>query len=111
MYATKEQKGEGIMERLVHFMQYTVVLFFTLMSVVIQVGLIMFRSVIAFGFGYFIVWALTYTPIPNYIAMGLNIVFDTSRFTYDNLPLVFGTFMMLGVFFVPKIGVSREKGE
>ncbi len=62
------------------------------------IGLLVFSPVITFGFAWFGGWILKLC-VGNAIANGMNLMFDTTRFTPDFIPLVCATLATIGKYF------------
>lgn len=71
--------------------------------------LIFMIPVISFGLGYLTGWILQIT-IGGTVATGLNMVFNTNRFTPEMIPLFCATMGMIGGFFKSKL-VTKNKNE
>ncbi len=61
--------------------------------------------IIIFGAGWFGGWILM-KIVGGAVVTGLNTLFETTRFTPDIIPIVFGTLAVIGNFF--KTTVSKE---
>ena len=70
--------------------------------------LIFMIPVISFGFGYLTGWILQIT-IGGTVASGLNMVFNTDRFTPEMIPLFCATMGLIGGFFKSKELQIRKK--
>lgn len=62
------------------------------------IGLLVFSPVITFGFAWFGGWILKLC-VGNAIASGMNLMFDTTRFTPDFIPLACATLATIGKYF------------
>jgi len=62
------------------------------------VGLLVFSPVITFGFAYLGGWILKLV-VGDAIAGGMNLLFDTTRFTPDFIPLACATLATIGKYF------------
>ena len=78
-------------------------------SVALIVLLIFAIPIIGFGLGYLTGWILQ-VSIGGAVAEGLNIVFNTDRFTPEIIPLFCATMGMIGGFFKSKL-VTKNKNE
>lgn len=78
-------------------------------SVALIVLLIFAVPIIGFGLGYLTGWILQ-VSIGGAVAEGLNIVFNTDRFTPEMIPLFCATMGMIGSFFKSKL-VTKNKNE
>ena len=72
--------------------------------------LIFMIPVISFGLGYLTGWILQIT-IGGTVAAGLNMVFNTDRFTPEMIPLFCATMGMIGGFFKSKLVSINKKSE
>jgi hypothetical protein len=61
-------------------------------------GLLVFAPVITFGFAYLGGLILEWT-VGNSVSSGLNIVFNTTRFTPELIPIACATFATIGKYF------------
>ena len=68
--------------------------------IVYILGIIIFRPIAAFGLGHLSGEILAVVYGDN-IINGLNLIFDTTRFSPDILPNVCGTMAVIGSFFCP----------
>lgn len=64
--------------------------------------LCVFEPVLYFGLAYFGGWIMKIC-IGTTIANGLNLMFDTTRFTPDIIPLACGTLATIGSFFKTRV--------
>lgn len=62
------------------------------------VGLLVFSPVITFGFAWIGRWILKLC-VGDAIASGMNLMFNTTRFTPDFIPLVCATLATIGKYF------------
>lgn len=62
------------------------------------IGFLVFAPVINFLFGMFGGWILM-TFVGEKLALGLNTVFDTTRFASSQLPMICGTLAVVGSYF------------
>lgn len=62
------------------------------------IGLLMFSPVITFGFAWIGGWILEQC-VGNAIADGMNLMFNTTRFTPDIIPLACATLATIGKYF------------
>lgn len=62
------------------------------------IGLLIFSPVITFGFAWFGGWILKIC-VGTSIADGLNLMFNTTRFTPDIIPLACATLATIGSYF------------
>lgn len=83
---------------------------YTLGTFVVAMAIIMFifRGIFAFVIGYFVGWTLQYFGFAYIISDGFNLVFNTVRFTAENLTLVLGTLGLLAALFKPNLSVQKE---
>ena len=81
--------------------------FLAILAILGTLLLIFMIPVISFGLGYLTGWILQIT-IGGTVATGLNMVFNTDRFTPEMIPLFCATMGMIGGFFKSKL-VSRNK--
>ena len=79
-------------------------------SVALIVLLIFAVPIIGFGLGYLTGWILQ-VSIGGAVAEGLNIVFNTDRFTPEMIPLFCATMGMIGGFFKSKLINKNKKDE
>lgn len=79
-------------------------------SVALIVLLIFTVPIIGFGLGYLTGWILQ-VSIGGAVAEGLNIVFNTDRFTPEMIPLFCATMGMIGGFFKSKLITKNKKDE
>ena len=79
-------------------------------SVTLIVLLIFAVPIIGFGLGYLTGWILQ-VSIGGAVAEGLNIVFNTDRFTPEMIPLFCATMGMIGGFFKSKLITKNKKDE
>ena len=79
-------------------------------SVALIVLLIFAVPIIGFGLGYLTGWILQ-VSIGGAVAEGLNIVFNTDRFTPDMIPLFCATMGMIGGFFKSELITKNKKDE
>lgn len=79
-------------------------------SVALIVLLIFAIPIIGFGLGYLTGWILQ-VSIGGAVAEGLNIVFNTDRFTPEMIPLFCATMGMIGGFFKSKLITKNKKEE
>lgn len=79
-------------------------------SVALIVLLIFAVPIIGFGLGYLTGWILQ-VSIGGAVAEGLNIVFNTDRFTPEMIPLFCATMGMIGGFFKSKLITKNKKDE
>ncbi len=79
-------------------------------SVALIVLLIFAIPIIGFGLGYLTGWILQ-VSIGGAVAEGLNIVFNTDRFTPEMIPLFCATMGMIGGFFKSKLITKNKKDE
>lgn len=75
------------------------------------IGIILFcifEPVIYFGLAYFGGWIMQMC-IGTTITNGLNLMFDTTRFTPDIIPLACGTLATIGSFFKTRVSSNSSK--
>ncbi len=77
----------------------------TLIGVIL---LTIFAPVIGFVAGYFSGWILELC-VGDMITEGLNLIFDTTRFEADKIPMFCATMGLIGGFFKSKLTVSKNK--
>lgn len=75
--------------------------------IVTIIVLCIFDPVLYFGLAYFGGWIMELC-IGNTIANGLNLMFDTTRFTPDIIPLACGTLATIGSFFKTHVSSSKN---
>lgn len=81
----------------------------TALSVLGVIVLAIFEHVIVFGCAWFCGWIVSLCVGPH-VAYGLNMLFGTTRFTADALPIVLATVAVFGGFFrTSLITPSKEK--
>ena len=76
--------------------------------IVCIVLLCIFEPVLYFGLAYFGGWILKMC-IGSTVANGLNLMFDTTRFTPDIIPLACGTLATIGSFFKTRVSSNSSK--
>lgn len=81
---------------------------FGLLVVALAIVMVIFRGIFAFAIGYFVGWSLQYFGTAYIISDGFNLVFNTVRFTGENLTLVLGTLGLLATLFKPNLSVQKE---
>ena len=81
----------------------------SIIVILLSVLILFAMPVISFGLGYLSGWILQIT-IGDIVTSGLNIVFNTDRFTPEMIPLFCATMGMIGGFFKSKL-ISRNKKE
>lgn len=99
----------SLLRRVKNFFVNVLAFVSALLFLIVSIALILFNSVLAFALGYFVAWILQLLGFADVISDGLNLVFNTARFTEDNLTLVLGTFGLLAAFFKPKL--AKDKSE
>ena len=67
-------------------------------AVVGMIGALVFSPVITFGFAWFGGWILNLC-VGNAITNGMNLMFNTTRFTPDFIPLACATLATIGKYF------------
>ncbi len=72
------------------------------------IGLLVFNPVITFCFAWFGGWILKLC-VGNAIADGMNLVFNTTRFTSDFIPLACATLATIGKYFKSSQTTTNER--
>lgn len=62
------------------------------------IGLLVFSPIITFGFAYFGGWLLKIC-VGDVVINGLNLIFNTTRFTTDLIPVTCATLATIGKYF------------
>ena len=68
------------------------------LTTVFGLFLVSLSTVFVFGFAYLGGMILRYFA-GNYVVEGLNLIFNTTRFTYESIPLLCGTIATIASFF------------
>ena len=76
--------------------------------VVTFIGLLVFAPVITFGFAYLGGLILAW-PVGDKLVNGLTLMFDTTRFTRDLIPLTCATLATIGRYFKPSQTNNNNK--
>lgn len=82
----------------------------SIIVILLSVLILFAMPVISFGLGYLSGWILQIT-IGDIVTSGLNIVFNTDRFTPEMIPLFCATMGMIGGFFKSKLITKNKKDE
>ncbi len=76
-------------------------------TVIVTIILMFLSPLVGFACGWFIGWVLKWT-VGGAVVYGLNVLFNTTRFTSDMLPVVCGVLAIIGSFFKDNSSSSNK---